>query len=103
MLGNNRSLKYLLGWLIMGTRGGTNRAKILEILKNKPQNANQFAVLLGLDYKTVRHHLDILEKNNLITSVGDRYGVTYFLSQLMDDNYVIFEELNSKNGKKVSE
>jgi DNA-binding transcriptional ArsR family regulator len=100
MSSNARSLKYLLGWLIAGTRGGVTRVKILEALKDKPQNANQFATLLDMDYKTIRHHLDILVKNHLITSVGDKYGVTYFLSQLMEDNYNLFEEISSKIGKK---
>jgi DNA-binding transcriptional ArsR family regulator len=97
---NARSLKYLLGWLIAGTRGGPTRAKIIESLKDKPQNANQLATLLGMDYKTMRHHLEVLEKNRLITSVGDRYGATYFLSQVMEDNYSLFEEIMSKIGKK---
>ncbi len=33
MSANARSLKYLLGWLIAGTRGGPTRAKIIEALK----------------------------------------------------------------------
>ncbi|MCL2172610.1 MAG: winged helix-turn-helix domain-containing protein [Nitrososphaerota archaeon] len=100
MSGHARSLKYLLGWLIAGTRGGPTRIKILEILKDKPQNANQFATLLCMDYKTMRHHLEVLEKNRLIVSVGDKYGVTYFLSQVMEENYNLFEEIKNKIGKK---
>ncbi|MGD6934395.1 MAG: winged helix-turn-helix transcriptional regulator [Candidatus Methanofastidiosa archaeon] len=100
MSSNARSLKYLLGWLIAGTRGGLTRAKIIQALKDKPQNANQLATLLNMDYKTMRHHLDVLEKNRLITSIGDRYGATYFLSQVMEDNYNLFEEISSKIGKK---
>jgi DNA-binding transcriptional ArsR family regulator len=100
MSSNARSLKYLLGWLIAGTRGGPTRAKMLEALKDKPQNANQLATLLKMDYKTMRHHLEVLEKNRLITSVGDRYGATYFLSQVMEDNYNLFEEIMQKIGKK---
>jgi DNA-binding transcriptional ArsR family regulator len=97
---NTRSLKYLLGWLIAGTRGGPTRAKMIEALKETPQNANQLATLLKMDYKTMRHHLEVLEKNKIITSVGDRYGSTYFLSQTMEDNYVLFEEIMKKIGKK---
>jgi hypothetical protein len=33
-------------------------------------------------------------------AVGDRYGATYFLSQTMEDNYVMFEEIMKKIGKK---
>jgi hypothetical protein len=48
----------------------------------------------------MRHHLEVLEKNKLIISVGDRYGATYFLSQTMEENYVLFEEIMMKIGKK---
>jgi DNA-binding transcriptional ArsR family regulator len=97
---NARSLKYLLGWLITGTRGGPTRAKIIESLKETPLNANQLATLLKMDYKTMRHHLDVMEKNKIITSIGDRYGATYFLSQTMEENYALFEEIAGKIGKK---
>ncbi len=97
---NARSLKYLLGWLIAGTRGGPTRAKIIIALRESPQNANQLATLLKMDYKTMRHHIEVLEKNKMLTSVGDRYGETYFLSQVLEDNYALFEEIAKKIGKK---
>jgi DNA-binding transcriptional ArsR family regulator len=100
MSANARSLKYLLGWLIAGTRGGPTRAKIIKALKETPQNANQLATALEMDYKTMRHHLEVLEKNHIITSIGDRYGATYFISQLMEDNYALFDEIVKKIGKK---
>ena len=86
-------LKYLLGWLIVGTRGGPTRAKIIKALKEKPQNANQLANLLGVDYRTIRHHLEVLKKNRIIVSAGDTYGVTYFLDPELEENYVLFEEI----------
>jgi DNA-binding transcriptional ArsR family regulator len=95
-----RPLKYLLGWLIAGTRGGVTRAKILETLRENPQNANQLANLLGMDYRTIRHHLKILQKNRIITSAGNGYGTTYFLSAEMEENYGIFEEILNKLWKK---
>jgi len=88
--------KYLLGWLIAGTRGGVTRAQIIEALKETPQNANQLANLLKLDYRTIRHHLEVLQKNGIITSAGDRYGTTYFLSPEMEENYALFEEILKK-------
>ncbi len=66
-----RPFKYVLGWLIAGTRGGVTRARIITTLKETPQNANQLATLLGMDYRTIRHHLEVLEKNKLITSAGE--------------------------------
>ena len=97
---SGRPLKYLLGWLIAGTRGGPTRAKIIATLKETPQNANQLANLLGMDYRTIRHHLEVLEKNKLITSAGEGYGTTYFLSPPMEDNYAIFEEIVNRLWKK---
>jgi len=95
-----RPLKYLLGWLIAGTRGGLTRAKIIIALKETPQNANQLATRLKLDYRTIRHHLEVLEKNKIIVSAGKGYGTTYFLSPIMEENYALFEEILKKIWKK---
>ena len=95
-----RPLKYLLGWLIAGSRGGLTRAKIIEILHEQPQNANQLAASVEMDYRTIRHHLKVLEKNRLITSAGDGYGNTYFLSTDLEENYILFEEIVNKLWKK---
>jgi DNA-binding transcriptional ArsR family regulator len=97
---NARSLKYLLGWLIAGTRGGASRAKIIETLKETPQNANQLANQLGMDYRTIRHHLKVLEKNKMVTAAGEGYGTTYFLSPALEENYEVFEEIENKMWKK---
>jgi DNA-binding transcriptional ArsR family regulator len=95
-----RPLKYLLGWLIAGTRGGVTRAKMIEVLRENPQNANQLANTLEMDYRTIRHHLKLLEKNRIVTSAGDGYGKTYFLSSELEENYVVFEEIVNKLWKK---
>jgi DNA-binding transcriptional ArsR family regulator len=76
------------------------RAKIIQTLKETPQNANQLANLLGMDYRTIRHHLEVLEKNRIITSAGEGYGTTYFLSPAMEENYGLFEEILNKIWKK---
>lgn len=96
MAAGTRPFKYILGWLIAGTRGGATRAKIIQILKETPQNANQLANKLGMDYRTIRHHIAVLEKNRIITSAGEGYGTTYFLSPAMEDNYAQFEEIVKK-------
>ena len=78
------------------------RAKVIEILKETPQNANQLADLLDVDYKTIRHHVEVLEKNNMITSIGGSggYGMTYFLSPALEDNYAVFEDIRKKMWQK---
>jgi DNA-binding transcriptional ArsR family regulator len=95
-----RALKYLLGWLIAGTRGGITRAKIIEVLKENPQNANQLANTIGMDYRTIRHHLKVLTKNRLITTTGEGYGTTYFVAQELDEHYELFQEIVNKIWKK---
>ena len=95
-----RPLKYLLGWLIAGTRGGVSRAELIKTIHDTPQNANQLANTMKVDYKTVRYHLEVLEKNHIVTSVGEKYGATYFLTQTMEDNYGVFEEILKKIWKK---
>jgi predicted transcriptional regulator len=55
-----------LMWLIFaGSRGGENRIKITDFLKTRPYNINQLADALGIDYKLVQHHIDVLERNNM--------------------------------------
>jgi len=100
MAASARPFKYLLGWLIAGTRGGMTRAKIIQTLNETPQNANQLATRLGMDYRTIRHHLKVLEKNRIITSAGEGYGTTYFLSPAMEENYPQFKEIVERIWKK---
>ena len=96
MITNAQPIKQLLGWLITGTKGGKTRAQIIKSVKSNPKNANQLATQLKVDYKTIRHHLTILEKNKLIVPVGEHYSTVYFLSQPMEENYAVFEEIANK-------
>ena len=94
------TLKRLLWWLIAGTRGGTNRARIIVELRERPYNANQLAEVLSLDYKTVRHHLDLLIEHGVIVPQGEGYGTVFFLSAEMEADYQEFEQIWVKIGKK---
>jgi len=75
---------------------------MIAILKETPQNANQLANLLEMDYRTIRHHVEVLEKNRIITSAGEGYGKTYFLSPVMEENYALFEEIVKRIWKKYN-
>lgn len=88
------ALRQLLWFLIAGTRGGVNRARIIEALHARPHNAHQLSEALRLDYRTIRHHLDLLQKNGLLTRpTGDAYASPYFLSNYLEANYAVFEEI----------
>jgi DNA-binding transcriptional ArsR family regulator len=86
-------MRKLLWWLIAGSIGGPNRAEIIIALHNRPCNAHQLAENLKLNYKTVRHHLKILEEHGVVTSHKMKYGGLYFLSNSMDENYDTFQDI----------
>ncbi len=83
-----------LWYLIAGTRGGMNRARILLALRDRPFNANDLASRLSLDYKTVRHHLDILRDNDCVMILGgEGYGMLYTLSPRLQTHFEDFETI----------
>ena len=85
-----------LFWFLFVGRGGHNRVRIITQLRNKPSNKNQLSQDLGLDYKGIEHHIKTLEKNNLLTKIGTKYGVTYFVSQLFEEGEAVFDEIVTK-------
>ena len=77
---------------------------MLEKIAEGPMNANEISEVLCLDYKTVRHHLAVLQKNRLITTMGAGYGIMYFPSDLLEENMQDFYEIWKKTmGKKINE
>ena len=88
--------KRLLWYLFGGSRGAPNRIRIIEILRERPSNIHQLSGSLGLDYKGVQHHISVLEKNNLITKAGEKYGVLYFISDYLQHNLAAYDEIKSK-------
>ncbi len=85
--------KVFLWWLIAGSKGGENRARIILELKQRPYNANKLAEKLCLDYKTIRHHMDVLNENQIVQSTGEKYGALYFLSEEMERDYDTFMDI----------
>ena len=70
-------MEKALWYLLVGTRGGESRVRVIRAIDERPRNANQLADDLDLDYKTVRHHLDVLVENDVVKSSGDDYGAIY--------------------------
>src|ERR687883_671039 len=80
------SARRLLWYLFAGSKGGVNRIRIIELLKERPYNINQLAEALGLDYKTIQHHVVALERNNLVNKMGEKYGILYFIAYYLSKN-----------------
>ena len=78
---------------LAGTRGGPNRARVLRALDEQPRNANRLADDLDLAYNTIRHHLEVLEDNGVITSSDADYGVIYLPSERARNNWETVEQI----------
>jgi DNA-binding transcriptional ArsR family regulator len=92
--------KMILWLFIGGSRGGPNRARILNLVRDIPMNAHQISKSLNLDHKTVAHHLKILAKNNLLEKSEKSYGAEYQLSQIMNKNLNVLSEIMEKIATK---
>ena len=86
-------MEKALWYLIAGTRGGENRARIIRNLEERPRNANQLAEQLDIKYNTVRHHLDMLEDHNIIEAGEQEYGKLYFLTDQFTHHWEEFETI----------
>jgi predicted transcriptional regulator len=84
------TLRNILLWILLGTKGGIRRATIINALKERPMTASQLQRMMGLNYKTVRYHLDLLLENGLIETTGKRYGQLYIIAPLLEADYEVF-------------
>ena len=92
-------LKRTLLLSLTGARGGIVRLKILVMLNRKTYNINEISKNLSLDYKTIQHHIRVLEKSSLITSSRKRYANSYRLSSLLEANKDMLKEIWEKIDK----
>ena len=88
--------KRILWYIFAGSKGGNNRIKIVDLLKERPYNINQLAEAIKLDYKAIQHDISVLEKNNIVSKMGEKYGVLYFVSNYFEANIDAFNEIRSK-------
>jgi len=95
--------RRLLWYLFAGSKGGENRIKIINLLQDTPLNINRMAEVLDLDYKAVRHNVDVLEKNNLVSRMGEKYGIMYFVSNYLESNMDTFNEIITKITKSKAD
>ena len=98
----DRDARRLLLYVFTAMRGGHTRLQIIMALSERPQNTNQLAFLMGLDYKAIKHHISILEKNNLVTKIGEKYGVTFHLSNFLEANILALDEVVTRLERQMS-
>lgn len=90
-MSDDPELRRLLWYVLGGTRGAENRARIIRAIRERPRNLNQLSKDLGFQYNLVQHHVDVLKRNSLVSAVGEHYGVTYFLSPWLEAHFDVFE------------
>lgn len=83
----------VLWYVLASSRGGPSRVRIVRALERRPQNANQLAEELDLDYTTVRHHLDVLAENNVVTKSDNEYAAVYLFTEQVEANWETVEEI----------
>jgi len=74
--------------------------RVLSAISEKPMNLRQLALLLGMDYKSVKAHIDVLLKNSIIDAHG-KYGAVYFISPEWEENEYLKEMMGGVHGKKA--
>jgi len=88
-----RGMKKALWYLLTATRGGANRARIIDALTERPKNANELAEELDVGYKTIRHHMEQLEEHDVVESGEEDYAKLYFLTDRFDKYRDTFEDI----------
>ena len=86
-----------------GMSGRYTRLRIICSITEIPMNTLELSKKLELDYKTIKHNIDVLEKNNLIIRQGAGYGDVFFPSDLISMNlptlYKVIRKVEDKLDK----
>ena len=96
----DKHMNELFSSIFTGMSGRYTRMRIICAITENPLNTQEIARKLGLDYKTIKHNIDVLEKNNLITRHGEGYGDVFFPSELISSNlptlYSVIRKVEAK-------
>jgi DNA-binding transcriptional ArsR family regulator len=98
----DKQTRKLLLYLFTSTRGGLTRLRIIIHLLDRPYNTHQLSKVLELDYKAVQHHMKVLQKNNMVSKIGEKYGAIFHLSNFLEINIGALEEAIDKLDRKLN-
>ena len=98
----DKQTRNLLLYLFTSTRGGFTRLRIIMHLLDQPFNTHQLSKALDLDYKAVQHHMKVLEKNNMVSKIGEKYGAIFHLSNFLEININALDEAIDKLDRKMN-
>jgi DNA-binding transcriptional ArsR family regulator len=95
----DNELKRSLFWLLIASRGGETRLKILSLLLRNPTNKNEISKALNVNYRTVTHHLTMLMENNIIIE-DKRYGGLVYVNSMLEEELRKIVEMLIGGGKE---
>ncbi|MCC7553770.1 MAG: winged helix-turn-helix domain-containing protein [Methanobacteriaceae archaeon] len=82
--------------MFLSERGGKTRQKIVIKLLKRPYNANQLSKKINMQYRTIKHHLNILLEENIIEKENKKYGALYSISYKMKRDEKNFEKFKKQ-------
>lgn len=97
----------LFSSVFTGMSGRYTRMRIICAIIETTLNMLGLSKKLNLDYKTIKHNVGVLEKNNLIIREGSGYGDMFFPSELLLKNlptlYAVIRKVEAKldNSEKI--
>ncbi|WP_297068732.1 winged helix-turn-helix domain-containing protein [Thermococcus sp.] len=95
----DRNLRNILLWLLVGSKGGRTRVRILRLVMEKPVNVHKVAKELGLNYRTAKYHLGLMLEHGIVEKVGEDYGAIYVPSHDVEESWDEIEKLIEVNGR----
>ncbi len=96
-------MNELFSSVFTGMGGRYTRLRIVCAITEYPMNTLELSEKLNLDYKTIKHNIKVLEKNNLIVREGEGYGDIFFPSEIIPSNlptlYHVIRKVEAKLDK----
>jgi len=96
----DKHMDKIFSSVFTGMSGRYTRLRIICAITGDPMNSMQLSKQLKLDYKTIQHNMEVLEKNNLILRKGEGYGDMFFPSDLITLNlptlYSVIRKVEAK-------
>lgn len=100
----DKHMSDLFSSVFTGMSGRYTRLRIICAITEDPMNILELSKKLDLDYKTIKHSINVLEKNNLIVRQGEGYGDMFFPSDLISSNlstlYSVIRKVELKLDRK---
>ncbi|MGI9567001.1 MAG: ArsR family transcriptional regulator [Nitrosopumilus sp.] len=96
----DKHMDKLFSSVFTGMSGRYTRLRIICAITGDSMNTLEISKKLNLDYKTIQHSINVLEKNNFIVREGTGYGDTFFPSELITSNlptlYAVIRKVEAK-------